>query len=224
MPDDPQRTILEGYAAGAREMVPRFEALRTEAVLGPVLDLLPALPCRALDLGAGTGRDAAWLARRGHRVLAVEPVEELRRAGEALHRLPRLEWLDDSLPALTKTRMRDERFDLILCVGVWQHLPAELHESAIAAIASLAAAGGRGILSLRHGPGAPGRPCFAADPDVVVAAAERAGLDLVARRAADSVQPGNRAAGVTWTWLVFDRRVPSGAGRSSREAVSFPPA
>ncbi len=196
--------IFAGYAADAAELVPRFEALDSGEVLAPVLDLLPSMPCTALDAGAGTGRDAAWLARRGHRVTAAEPVAALRTAGEALH--PELEWLDDSLPDLAKTRARGVRFELILCVAVWQHLPAGEHAHAMAAIAALLAARGRAILSIRHGPGAPGRPCFPADVDALVTMAEGEGLVLVARRAADSTQPKNRAAGVTWDWLVLDRR------------------
>ena len=91
-----QHAIFEGYAADSRELVPRFEALRTEDVLAPVIDLLPPMPGKVLDAGAGTGRDAAWLTRRGHRVLAVEPVRELRQAGQALHHESDIEWLDDS--------------------------------------------------------------------------------------------------------------------------------
>ncbi len=77
----------------------------------------------------------------------------------------------------------------------------------MAAVASLLAPEGRAILSIRHGPGAPGRPCFAANVDALVAFAEGEGLDLAARRAAESLQPQNRAAGVTWDWLVLDRRL-----------------
>ena len=201
-----QLAIFEGYATDAADLVPRFEALETEQVLAPVADLLPARAGKALDLGAGTGRDAAWLARRGYGVLAVEPVEALRSAGQALHRMANLEWLDDSLPDLARTRARGGRFDLILCIAVWQHLPASRHVAAMTAVASLLATGGRAILSIRHGPGAPGRPCFAADVDALVAVAGREGLELVARRAAGSLQPQNRAAGVTWDWLVLDRR------------------
>lgn len=195
--------IFEGYAADAAELVPRFEALETAQVLAPVIDCLPAAAGTAIDLGAGTGRDAAWLARRGHRVLAVEPVAELRSAGQRLH--PELAWADDSLPRLARIRARGEAFDLVVCIAVWQHLPAAAHGTAIAAIAALLARGGRAILSIRHGPGAPRRPCFAADVDALVAAAGSAGLALVARRTAGSLQPGNRAAGVTWDWLVLDR-------------------
>jgi SAM-dependent methyltransferase len=158
-----------------------------------------------LDVGAGTGRDAAWLARRGFDVLAVEPVDGLRRAGQDLHRGNNIEWLDDSLPLLRRTRARGETFDLILSIAVWQHLPSDQHDLALASLSSLAAPGGRIILSVRHGPGAPNRICFAADTDHLVAAAKDNGLVRVARRRAASVQPRNRNAGVTWDWLCFDR-------------------
>jgi SAM-dependent methyltransferase len=200
-----QHAIFEGYAADADELVPRFEALQTEDVLAPVMDLLPSRPGKALDVGAGTGRDAAWLAERGHHVLAVEPVGELRHAGQALHHGRNMEWLDDSLPMLRRARARGGTFDLILCIAVWQHLPADQHELALAALSTLAAPGGRVILSIRHGPGAPNRACFAADTDRLVGTAKGNGLDLLARRRAGSVQPRNQRAGVTWDWLCFDR-------------------
>jgi SAM-dependent methyltransferase len=200
-----RHAIFEGYAADAGELIPKFEALKTKTVLRPVLDLLPMAPGRTLDVGAGTGRDAAWLAERGQSVLAVEPVDELRLAGQALHHRRNLEWADDSLPLLRRTSERCETFELILCIAVWQHLPAEEHELALATISSLAAPGGRVIISVRHGPGAPNRPCFAADTDHLVAAAQDNGLTLVTRRQAASVQPQNQRNGVRWDWLCFDR-------------------
>jgi hypothetical protein len=60
-------------------------------------------------------------------------------------------------------------------------------------------------MSLRHGPGSPARPCFPCDPDETIAGAAGAGLVLVARREAQSVQQVNRDLGVTWTWLAFDQ-------------------
>ena len=191
--------ILGGYAAEAGELVPRFEALASEEVLAPVADLLPAPPCRALDVGAGTGRDAAWLLGKGYEVVAAEPVEELRRAGMALH--PGLEWVDDRLPDLAAVRRGGRDYGLILIVGVWQHLRPDDHRAALASLASLFAPGGRVIMSLRHGPGAPGRPCYPASPEDVIGLAEGEGLRLVARRESMSIQQRNRDAGVTWTWL-----------------------
>jgi SAM-dependent methyltransferase len=100
-------------------------------------------------------------------------------------------------------RASEVRFDLILIVGVWQHLREAEHAEGLASLAALLRGGGLLILSLRHGPGAPCRPCFPASPDNVVAQARSTGLELLARRAAASTQAENRRAGVTWTWLAF---------------------
>jgi len=130
-------SIFEGYAIDAQELIPRFEAIDTAQVLGPVLDLLPNPPCRVLDVGAGTGRDAAWLAKRGHQVVAVEPVSYLRGAGTLLHRAENIAWIDDGLPDLKGVSCADLRFDLIVVNAVWQHLRPEQQPRAVLARALL---------------------------------------------------------------------------------------
>ncbi|HEV2079303.1 MAG TPA: class I SAM-dependent methyltransferase [Allosphingosinicella sp.] len=197
--DDPD--VLRGYALDAKDVIPRFEALRSEDVLAPVLDLLPEERSRILDLGAGTGRDAAWLARKGHEVVAAEPVDELRQAGMALHPHPNLSWVGDRLPELAVLLRRGETYDLIVMVAVWQHLRPELHGAAMSNLASLMAPRGRLILSLRHGPGSPARPCYPASPEQLIEIAAGEGLRLLERRESLSIQQKNRERGVTWTWL-----------------------
>lgn len=197
--------VLRGYAADSPALAERFEALSTEAILAPVRDLLPSPPCRILDVGAGTGRDAAWFAREGHEVVAVEPVAGLRRAGREFHLSAGIHWIDDRLPDLELVTREGRDFGLILLVGVWQHLPPDDHRRALIALAVLAAPGGQLVLSVRHGPGAPSRPCFATDVEALIAEAGSLGLRLVRRRSAPSVQEANRLAGVSWTWLVFQR-------------------
>jgi len=197
---------LNGYAADAEELIPRFEALSTEEVLAPVLDCLPAKPSQILEIGAGTGRDAAWLAKRGHRVVAVEPVRALREAGMKLHPCANISWVEDQLPELTEVRGCGETYDLILSIAVWQHVRAQHHEEAICGLAALLDAQGRLIFSLRHGPGSPTRPWFPADPEEIARTGERAGMRLILHREAASVQQKNRDAGVTWTWLCFERQ------------------
>lgn len=112
----------QGYAAEAAVLVPRYEAIPFEDKHGVAMHLLPQQPARIADIGAGTGADAAWFAARGHRVLAVEPTLELREAGRRLHPSPAIEWLDDGLPALSRTRARGEAFDAVLLTAVWMHL------------------------------------------------------------------------------------------------------
>ena len=200
------RSILDGYANDASALVPRFEAISSAELLAPVIDLLPAPPSRILEVGAGTGRDAAWLAGQGHHIVAVEPVEQLRSAGMALHPSSNIRWADDRLPGLAELRRGREVYDLILLIAVWQHLRPEQYSSALVNLGALTAPDGCLIMSLRHGPGSPQRPCFPALPEQVIRFAEEAGLSLIAHRKADSVQRRNRDAGVTWSWLCFRRR------------------
>jgi protein-L-isoaspartate O-methyltransferase len=63
----------EGYAEEAESLIRQYESFSFADVHGAELHLIPPAPCRALDVGSGTGRDAAALAAMGHSVLAVEP-------------------------------------------------------------------------------------------------------------------------------------------------------
>src|SRR3546814_3364369 len=93
--------ILEGYATAATAaFVTAYDGLSPERIYEHVNDLLPSRNAKVADVGAGTGRDAAWFAGKGHDVLAIEPVRELREAGRALHTAGNIKWLDDRLPHL----------------------------------------------------------------------------------------------------------------------------
>src|SRR4051812_45736794 len=85
-------TILSGYEESSAGLIDRFEAIDPAALYASVAEAFPDAPRRILDIGAGTGRDAAWLAAQGHQVLAVEPVDALRRAGQRLHPEPAIRW------------------------------------------------------------------------------------------------------------------------------------
>jgi SAM-dependent methyltransferase len=194
---------IAGYSADAKVLIAPFEAISPEAIFAPVAHLLPTAPACIAEIGAGTGRDAAWLADHGHHVLAVEPVDAFREAGMKLHPSPRIAWLSDVLPGLPCTLARGGRFDLVTLIAVWQHLDADQQREAIPNLAALVTPGGHLILSIRHGPGAPTRPCFPSRPEDVIALGAASGLHLVFRRETESIQAANRANGVTWTWLAF---------------------
>ena len=156
-----------------------------------------------IDIGAGTGRDAAWFGTRGYHVLAVEPVAAFRNAGTALHQSSPIEWLDDSLPYLRRTLERGETFDAVMVNAVWQHMDDEQRRIALPNMKKLTARNGHLIISVRNGPGVPTRPCFATRAEDTITLARTAGLNLVFSKTTNSVQTENRAAGVTWTWLAF---------------------
>lgn len=197
--------VLEGFSAAATpDFIAAYDGLSPDAIYAPVIDLFPRHSARIADIGAGTGRDAAWFAEKGHEVLAVEPVRELREAGQALHPSSDIVWLDDRLPQLNAVKA-DAAFELVTLCAVWQHLTDEERKIAIPSLARIVAPGGLLIMSLRHGPGAPGRRVFPVDPDMTVEMAQACGLRLERRRATKSIQAANQARGVSWTWLAFNR-------------------
>jgi len=195
--------VLSDYAASATPaLISGWDALPPERIYAAVRDFLPREPARIADIGAGTGRDAAWLAEQGHDVLAVEPVRAFREAGIALHG-DRIAWLDDQLPELPRLQGR-EPFDLVLLCAVWHHLDTPARARAMPALARATASGGRLILSLRHDP-APGPGNFPAPPEATIDLGRAAGFELAHRAEAESVHAESRARGVRWTWLVLTK-------------------
>lgn len=195
----------EGYAEAADRLAAQWQSVSFEARLGPVLHLLSDRPSRILDIGAGSGEDAAAYAARGHDVVAVEPVDAFRNAAAARHGAPGILWLDDGLPDLARVRGLGRLFDLVALSGVWMHLDGAARRQAMPHVAGLLAPDGRMILSLRHGPVPAGRQMFQVTPQETLSLAAQAGLQEMLNVAAPSVQEDNRRAGVTWTWLAFRR-------------------
>jgi len=84
----------EGYAQEAPNLLKTYESITFEQSQGRLLPLLPAPPARLLDIGAGTGRDAAGFAALGYDVVAAEPTDEMREGARRLHADAAIEWLD----------------------------------------------------------------------------------------------------------------------------------
>jgi protein-L-isoaspartate O-methyltransferase len=108
----------EGYAEEAQELFAVYESIAAADAHRAVRHLIPPAPASVLDIGSETGRDAAWFADMGHRVVAVEPTDAMRIPAMALHPSPRIEWLNDSLPELAALRARGETFDLVMLTAV----------------------------------------------------------------------------------------------------------
>jgi SAM-dependent methyltransferase len=174
-------------------------------MLAPFVDLLPPSPARILDIGAGTGRDAVWLTKRGYHVTAVEPVAALRDVGMRLHSADPIDWRDGAMPELAISPIPRGGFDMVLLSAVWQHLDDTDRALAMARIADLTAIGGLVLISLRQGPGAPTREVFDISVKATVTLAAENGLQVERQARIESQQAGNRAAGVYWTWLALRR-------------------
>ena len=192
-----------GYASDAERLASQYESVTFDRVHGAVLPYLDVAPCRAADIGAGTGRDAAALSARGHRVTAVEPVAELRAIGQRLHQDAGISWLDDALPDLLEL---EGPFGLVLITAVWMHLDAEERGRGVRRVAGLVSDGGRLVLKLRHGPVPAGRRMFDVTPEEVIDGAAGLGLELLHREHRADLHGRD---GVTWTSLAFERPCPA---------------
>ena len=89
-----------GYSEVAERFSELSESIRFGEIHECLLDLLPPPGARVLDVGAGTGRDAAALAGLGHDVVAVEPTAAFLAKARALHPSPDIDWRKGSLPDL----------------------------------------------------------------------------------------------------------------------------
>lgn len=135
MEPPPGAGVQAYYAESAERLATVYESVRFESVHGA----LPESPARVLDVGAGTGRDAAALAGRGFMVDAVEPVTELRRVAERLHQGTGVTWRAGALPSLHGVQ---GPYDAVLLSAVWMHLRPEERPVAMRRLAGLLASGG----------------------------------------------------------------------------------
>ena len=193
---------IAGYGTHAAALAEQYESLSFAHVHRGVLHLFPTQPSDVLDIGAGSGRDAAALARSGHRVVAVEPTAELRSEGQRLHASLAIEWIDDHLPALQILRQSPRRFDLILLTAVWMHLDEAERTMAMATIAELLADRGLASMSLRHGPVPHGRRMFDVSADETIGLGAQFGLRC--RHQVDQEDAQGRPD-VRWSFVVLQR-------------------
>ena len=197
--------ILKGYedAASDGDFIQGLDGISSVDLFAPVIEHFPQQPSYVLDIGAGTGRDAAWLASLSHTVVAVEPVDALLHAGISKHKSPNIFWVNDTLPQLWQTIAIGKTFDVILLCAVWQHLEDADRQIAVSALRRLTSENGKIIMSIRHGAGAPTRPVFPANVSDTVKWAELQGFSKLDEVSTQSIQVQNHQAGVTWTWLAF---------------------
>ena len=195
-----QPDALTWYDRNAAALAVSYEAHDPAALHGWALNLLPRPPGRALDVGAGTGRDAAWLALRGLEVVAVEPSPALREHAKALHPTNAIGWLDDRLPELRATVSLGLQFDLVWLSAVWQHVEAVDRPQAFRTLATLLKPGGLMLLSLRHGAAEPERAMHPVSLAEAEHLAQANGLAVLRTHAQEDQQ---QRAGVSWTSLAL---------------------
>lgn len=171
---------VRAYDTQAATLAVRYESVAAGDVHAAFLDLIPrGTDLIALDVGAGSGRDAGWLSSLGYEVVAVEPAAGMRREGLKLHPDERIRWLDDRLPDLAAVHRLGLAFDVILLSAVWMHVPPLARQRAFRKVVTLLRPGGVVLISLRAGPQEPDRPMWDASPGEIEALAGAHGLAIL---------------------------------------------
>lgn len=191
------------YDLAAQTFADRYESLRFARVHANILHFLPNPPAHILDVGAGSGRDAAALAALGHQIVAVEPSSKLREIGQRLHRSGSIQWVDDRLPGLPIVKGLQLLFDFILLSAVWMHVPPDERAEAMDTLGELTKDGARIVVTLRHATPDPSRHIYPVDATELIALARRRNL-IALDVFSDSDQLGRDD--VTWSTVAFEQR------------------
>jgi SAM-dependent methyltransferase len=190
---------IRWYDDHATELSLLYEGVDAEELHAWLISALPPAPSLALDVGCGSGRDAAWLAARGIDVVAVDPSQNMLAEARRVHPFSAIRWITDALPGLDKVFRLGLAFDLILLSAVWMHVAPTERARAFRKLVTLLKPGGCLVMTLRHGPSERGRVFH----DVSSAEIERlARAHGAFVEIAESSSDQLRRPGVSWTCVL----------------------
>jgi len=170
---------FSGYNSQAKSLADRYESMDFKMVHEWLLPILPETRGSALDVGAGSGRDAKGLLDLGFEVVAAEPSAQMRKEGQKRHPDPGILWLDESLPGLDSLVRHGLSFDLILLSAVWMHVSPNDRARAFRKLVSLLSPAGILAITLRQGPSDPDRPMFDTSVEEIESLAKAHGIALI---------------------------------------------
>ena len=179
------------YSKNAQVLSEQYDSVPFESVHKDWLNEIPKEGF-VLDVGAGSGRDARYLAAKGLSVVAAEPasgirelakqynVDSERNSNEGVkenpNSAPAVHWLADSLPDLKSIFALQTKFDLILLSAVWMHIVPSQRERCIRKLSALLKPNGKIIISLRHGQSGDERVMHPVSADELAKLASQFGL------------------------------------------------
>jgi SAM-dependent methyltransferase len=202
MSDTPDARAVRWYDHHGQQTAAHYDTLDPAQLYAGITPFLPKEPGLILDVGAGSGRDAAWLAGLGHRVIAVEPSRTMREYAAHYHQHSHIEWVNDELPALAQIYRRNYVFDCVFVNAVWMFIPARERARAFRKLVDLLKPGGVLLISVQLGVADDERGKYAVDGAELSQLAIAHGL-LIERDVQDVDQLGRAIA---WQQLVV--RVP----------------
>ncbi|MDY0009400.1 MAG: class I SAM-dependent methyltransferase [Bdellovibrionales bacterium] len=137
------KPAIDYFNARAEELAQQYNALDRAKVHADLLELLPeGRALKVLDIGAGSGADAAMLADRGYEVTAAEPAAVLRALGEEAFKNKKINWNSEVLPEMGPKTDAAGAFDVVTSVGVFQYIDEKNRPKSLSKMFSMVAAGG----------------------------------------------------------------------------------
>ena len=195
--------IITHYNQHAARYQKQYDSVSAEDVHAEWRELLAQItPGQALDVGAGSGRDAKWLAMQGWAVTAIEPALGLREIGKQSTG-PGVLWLASSLPKLIGVTQPLE-FNLILLSAIWMHLQPKERPFAFQRLTELLSEAGMMVITLRFGPSESERPMYPVNIEELDQLAQKNGLKLKELSNVCSEDLLNREL-VRWKTVVISR-------------------
>ncbi len=192
-------SVISSYSGDAKSFSERYNRLDPDKVHQVWEGYLPQ-GGSALDIGAGSGRDANWLASKGFDVTAVEPVEDFIQLGEIEYPNTKIRWVKDAIPELSKVFALHARYDLILVNAVWSHIPPGKRQRCLRKLANYLKPNGRIVFTLRHSSAGSKQYCVCADELKKLAGKQGLHCILEPKTASDLLGRD----GISWQTLAFE--------------------
>lgn len=170
---------IQIYDENAKQLAARYESTTTEKALAPftcILKQYDGTDRMALDIGSGSGRDAAWLADHGWHVDAVDGSAALLDEAKNLHGRTGITFIHDRAPDFRTIRSRHKRYDAILMAAFLFHFDQEERNIILRHCADMLSPDGLIYMTLRQGPLMPDRHIYAVAPDEIGTFAQSHGL------------------------------------------------
>ncbi|QTC90327.1 class I SAM-dependent methyltransferase [Brevundimonas goettingensis] len=192
------------YDRHAETLADNYESLTFEQT-HPELDkwLRDGKQRSILDVGAGTGRDAAAMQALGHDVVAVEPADKMRALARRLHPSAKIRWIDTTLPDIAAVPRPTAGYDLVILSAVWMHVEKDDRVKALERLSSLLNAKGRLYITLRLGPADGERGIHAVSREALSTEAAAAGLEITSVTSAPDLLG---RTDVRWETAVLEHR------------------
>lgn len=187
------------YTQNADSLFKSYRSIDVKVVHSAWVDYLPTTTGKALDIGAGSGRDSEWLSSLGWEVTAIEPTRELLVLAQQ-HSNKKINWLNDKLPELEDVHQLDLVFQLILVSAVWMHLNQMEQQAAIKTVSKLLQKDGVLVVTVRQGNDKENRGFYNVDISQTIERANDVALTLIHQSINKDLQ--NRD-GVSWVTLVW---------------------